>query len=96
MKHEEIRGKRIVLREQREEDAPFFDRILCCHTKLYNTVLYLFVIQMHHPYRAVPNTKGTDEIQQEAKAEAFQNKFDRKHMSSSLPINSNATGTGSI
>ncbi len=24
MKHEEIRGKRIVLREQREEDAPFF------------------------------------------------------------------------
>ena len=24
MKHEIIRGKRIVLREQREEDAPFF------------------------------------------------------------------------
>ena len=24
MKHEEIRGKRIILREQREEDAPFF------------------------------------------------------------------------
>ena len=24
MKHEEIRGKRIVLREQREEDAPYF------------------------------------------------------------------------
>ena len=24
MKHEEIKGKRIILREQREEDAPFF------------------------------------------------------------------------
>ncbi|MDD7319139.1 MAG: hypothetical protein PUG74_10790, partial [Prevotellaceae bacterium] len=24
MKHEEIRGKKIILRRQREEDAPFF------------------------------------------------------------------------
>ena len=62
-----------------EAHAPPPDGFPGRHAKLYDAVLNLLIIQMHHPDRAVPNADGADDHQQRAKTKSFYHEFHHKH-----------------